>query len=119
LNEKERKAKAEELAATVEARQKHKLEAQNIASTARAKQKEFDATIATLTRDYREGSEARDVDCVEQTDSKRGVVHLMRTDTDEIVETRAMTAEERQGKIPGTDVKPPPEPKRAKKSAPN
>ena len=102
LNNQECGAKATELATIVETRAKHKVKLQNDASTGRALQKEYDTKIAELSRDYREQSEERDIECREKPDPKRGVVHIMRLDTDVIVETREMDPSERQATIPGT-----------------
>lgn len=53
----------------------------------------------SLARKINNGYEYRDVKCHELKDYRRGIVTIMRQDTNEIVSERAMTAEERQVKI--------------------
>lgn len=44
-------------------------------------------------------TEERDVEIAESPDYKRGIVEVLRTDTNEIVRTRQMSAEERQSPL--------------------
>jgi hypothetical protein len=70
----------------------------------------FKATIdkhkakeAELGEKVRSREETRAVECFERFDYKRFVVDLHRDDTGELVETRQMSASERQTKLPGVD----------------
>jgi len=59
----------------------------------------LDAVLADLEA----GGDERNVDCVDEKDFKRNVVRTIRLDTNEVAETRALAAEERQEMIDGAD----------------
>lgn len=52
-----------------------------------------------ILQDLDAGVEKRQVECYEHVDDRLGKVEIRRVDTDEVVEERAMTAEERQGDL--------------------
>jgi len=56
-----------------------------------------------LVREIREKREKRPVKVEEKRDERRGQVTVERCDTGEKIETRAMTVEERQPDLPGTE----------------
>lgn len=56
--------------------------------------------MRTLARKISTGQEMREVDCAWKFDFKTATAKLSRSDTGEVVETRAMTAEELQEKLP-------------------
>jgi hypothetical protein len=70
----------------------------------RAEVKELDETIDGLVEDINNRSEERDVECRQVVDEQSGTLRTYRVDTDELVEERALTAEERDA------LPPPPEP---------
>jgi hypothetical protein len=55
--------------------------------------------LAGLAKKHREGSELRDVECYTMFDWTNGMAHIVRTDTDAIVESRTITSDERQMQI--------------------
>lgn len=59
-----------------------------------------DARIADLATKAHEGQEARMVDCLEVFDYRLGEVRVHRADTEERLEVRPMTADERQPSLP-------------------
>lgn len=70
---------------------------------------EWNAKIKTLKKRMAKASEAavegfevRDVECEDRPDFDSKVVRTVRTDTGDVVETRSMTADERQDKLPFT-----------------
>lgn len=76
----------------------------------RAMDKEFNAQIdeasdkaVGMQRTIVTGTELREVDVHEVLDYRTGLVTVIRRDTGEVIESREMTAEERQLPIPGTE----------------
>ena len=60
-----------------------------------------------LVGKLRSGTETRLVDCIERFVWERGAVQEIRTDTNAVLSERAMTADERQGKLPLDEAPPP------------
>jgi hypothetical protein len=56
--------------------------------------------VRELSDNLKDGSEERDVECVEVHDFSRNTVTLRRLDTNEVVEERAMSLDERQETLP-------------------
>jgi hypothetical protein len=52
-----------------------------------------------IARVRRDGYEYRDVACVEERDDRLGCMNTIRTDTREVIDTRALSAQERQGSL--------------------
>lgn len=52
--------------------------------------------VECLRRDLRSGTEDRPVDCEEKVDERRGIVEVVRLDTGETIDSRAMSMQERQ-----------------------
>jgi len=65
-----------------------------------SKIKEHEAEIASLSERINSGWEMRNVGCREVRDFNTGSVYVFRDDTEELIEERAMTAEERQPELP-------------------
>jgi hypothetical protein len=65
-----------------------------------AKMSEFNKELKDLART---GMERRDVECAERYDYRRGAVETIRLDTKEVIDERAMTADERKTKMPVGD----------------
>lgn len=61
---------------------------------------EFDKRIRQLGHEIANGSERRQVECRLMFYWERGQVEIVRIDTGEVVDARAITAEERQQKMP-------------------
>lgn len=66
----------------------------------------LDDEVRTLGKKLRDGYEDRVVECVEERVFETGTVRVRRVDTGTIVAERAMTLEERQMPLPGTDANP-------------
>lgn len=64
--------------------------------------KEHQANLDGILDDLETGTEVRSVECFERQDFAKKKVEVVRTDTSEVVESRAMTAFELQTKMPGT-----------------
>jgi hypothetical protein len=100
LTEDELAAKAQELvkviAETEAAEGKLKLES----SMAREDIKELRKKSSRLAATVRNKTECRQVSCAWEIDYLSGIRNLIRTDTGEIVESRTLTVEERQQKLP-------------------
>lgn len=62
----------------------------------------IEARVADLATKADDGTELRDVECVEVFDYRRGEVRVQRCDTGESLETRPMTPTERQPTLPNT-----------------
>lgn len=67
--------------------------------------KNHQANLDSILDDLESGTEERKVECVERKDFKRKKAETIRLDTNEVVETRAMYAEEFQETFPGSEVK--------------
>lgn len=63
------------------------------------KRKEMNALAAAI----RTGQEKKELDCFERFDFRRNVVETRRSDTEEVIDERAMTMDERQERLPGTE----------------
>lgn len=59
----------------------------------------LDAVVAGLQRDIADGAEDEVLECREERDVARGVISVVAVESGEVLEERAMTAEERQLKI--------------------
>jgi hypothetical protein len=64
-----------------------------------AKLKEKTAQVGLLLSKVQNGFEMRQVPCKEVHDFKTGTVVITRTDTNEEIESREMTEDEKQGKM--------------------
>ena len=62
----------------------------------RARLKRLDERAGHLRRDVEDGTEERSVRCVEVRDYRRGIVLVKRTDSQEVIDERAMAERERQ-----------------------
>jgi len=70
-----------------------------VASTIKAEIEAHRATINALSRTLNNGYDYRDVDCDIILNFESNAVMLVRVDTGEVVESRAMSAEERQREL--------------------
>ncbi len=68
----------------------------------KAKITQAKADIMNARQLVRNGAEIRDVNCQEIRDYKAGQFRIIRMDTEEVVDERPLTKEERQTHIPGT-----------------
>jgi uncharacterized protein YydD (DUF2326 family) len=96
LTEAELKAKADELAALVDKHNALVDEKKRISAQYKIKIDALKADLDLAAAVVRDRKEVRSVECRWITDFYRNVVKLVRTDTYEEIESRAMTAEERQ-----------------------
>lgn len=66
------------------------------------KLKEHQANLDGILDDLETGTEVRSVECFERSDFAKKKVEVVRSDTNAVEESRAMTAFELQTKVPGT-----------------
>jgi hypothetical protein len=99
LTEDEVKQKGDVLATRIEERAK--LDGERKAASERFKEelKEIDGDIGSLARQLRERKEHRVINCMWERDDARFSMVLIRQDTGEIVDTRPMRDDERQGSL--------------------
>lgn len=64
--------------------------------------KEHQANLDGILDDLETGTEMRSVECFERQDFAKKKSETVRVDTNEVIESRAMTAFELQTKVPGT-----------------
>ncbi len=88
-----------QVCAEIEALEEEKAEEANRLKTAIASQQKL---LRENARKLRLGWELRMIDCRMEKDFNGNVVRLYREDTNELVEERAMSIEERQRMLPGT-----------------
>lgn len=69
----------------------------------RAKVKDLDEQIDGLVEDINNRSEEREVECRQEIDERAGVLRTYRTDSQELVEERALTKEERENLPPAAE----------------
>jgi hypothetical protein len=96
LSEHEALRKAEELSAKLADRRDVDDEHKYRAAEYKQRAKVLDSEIALLGDEVRHRREFRLVECKEEPDHQASVMHMIRTDTGEVVSSRPMTAEERQ-----------------------
>jgi hypothetical protein len=89
-------AKASELAAKLMLAEEMKASLKSVTKNMNDQIAGVAKEIGTLTGIVRTRIEERDVECVEIRDEDRMVMHVVRCDTKDIVETRPMSAAERQ-----------------------
>lgn len=107
LTESELAATAKEIGKLNRERQAMEAQAKQAASQWKDRISGLDARISDLAEKADGGVEARVVDCEEMFDYRRGEVRVVRLDTNEQLETRPMTSDERQPSLPapGMDTK--------------
>jgi hypothetical protein len=87
---------AKVLAKELKAKDKLETEAKVSAQEFKDKLKEADSTVSDLAHVLKTGQEVRPVDVVEQPDFSRGIVLIVRLDTEEPVSQRRLEEHERQ-----------------------
>jgi hypothetical protein len=103
LTDEERRAKGDEIARTLEAYDLLEDTSKEDSRAAKDELKDLRKHSQKLARQIREGAELRNVECYERPDYAGNVVHLLRTDTGEVVEERPMRMDERQGVLVDID----------------
>lgn len=96
LNDVECADRAKELVALMGRRDSEIADQLAAKQSMRARIKGMDADIEKLAKTVRERREDRPVPCFHTFDGKAGTARLVRSDTEEIVETRPMTPDEKQ-----------------------
>jgi hypothetical protein len=82
-------------------------EAKSVKAQYDGKIKQFDAEISNISERLNSGWEMKPVDCEETRDYRTGSAIVRRVDTQEIIEERALTWEERQMPLfPGKEIWP-------------
>ena len=89
-------AKAQELSARLTVLEEMEASLKSVSKTMKDSIEGVKIEIKLLTKIVRTRIEDRDVECVEIRDEDRMVMHVVRCDTRDIVETRPMSASERQ-----------------------
>lgn len=100
ISEDVKKTKLERIASALGEKKDVKAEMKLATSEYRTRINELDKEMETLREQVSEGKELRSVSVAEHKDYRRNVVEIVRADTREIVETREMTADERQQTFP-------------------
>lgn len=77
-----------------------KLDKQSRNSDFNAELKQLNNQRAALLGTIQTGREKREIECYEVPDERRGIMAILRADTKEVIDERALTLEERQGKFP-------------------
>jgi hypothetical protein len=80
----------------------------SVAAQFKSEIKKFEGEIASLAEKVNSGWEMRNIPCREVKDFSVGAVLVFRDDTQELIEERAMTAEERQPELPLKEKEPEP-----------
>ena len=99
----EKQAMADKVAQADSTRVRHENELKDLKNDAKAKKALLDAAtdkLSDLLAQYREGYEMRSVECVEVRDYDLGELLVIADETGEIVERRALGANERQPSLP-------------------
>lgn len=96
LTEEEARAKGIELASYVQQLNELEERAKQISADMKKEIKALQAKVMVLTRIVRTGKEDREVECYERRNNSLMTIETYRTDTGELVETRPMSANERQ-----------------------
>lgn len=91
---------SEQIAAAIRNLHKAQDDLATVKAQFQSKIKEHEAEITSLSERINSGWEMRSIGCREIRDYKNGSVYVFRDDTEEIIEERAMTAEERQPTLP-------------------
>jgi hypothetical protein len=99
LTEAERMMAAMKMADLMDQESRCVLEGKAVAKSFKGRADEINGQISQQQLRVRNGYELRDVECEEFWDLEAGFVRITRLDTGEQVSERAMTAEERQGKL--------------------
>lgn len=110
FTDKERLAMGDQMANAVRNIKQVKDELDAIKAQYGSKSKALEAEIANVSERLNSGWEMKSVECEEQRDFRVGSVLIVRVDTREIIEERAMTFEERQGELPFKEKEPEPGP---------
>lgn len=100
LTEVEKVTRGRELASTMEEKDQLQLKIEESKSEFKTKVQGLDLKIEELKRIVLDGTERREVECFYHKDFENNSVLTVRTDTGEEVDSRRMTAEERQEMLP-------------------
>jgi hypothetical protein len=96
LTDDEVRARGERIVALMQERTEADADAKRQRDAHKARVSDLDKTMTHLAHEVRTRTEHRDVEVKEAFDHDRGLVETVRLDTGEVVETRPMTARERQ-----------------------
>lgn len=102
LTDDEKVKKGHKAGALKKAIEKVKKEMKEATSEHKERLKEHQANLNGILDDLETGTEVRSVECWERNDFAKKKAEVVRLDTQEVVESRAMTAFELQTKVPGT-----------------
>jgi hypothetical protein len=103
LTRDEKLNKADQMAEHLKTRAEVELEAQTAAGTFKRQLKELDRAIGDRAEEVRSGVEYRPVECACRDRFRDNQVDVVRLDTGEIVRSRPMTLQERQGSLSLSD----------------
>lgn len=97
LTTEEQLQRGNELAAKIEEMQNIEMSAEEARGNFKAELKRVEGEISRLKRTVLDGKEQRTVRCEWQLNFDHGIAELIRLDTFEVVQSRPLTDEERQG----------------------
>lgn len=103
LSDDETRIKGETLAATIEDYKAAEVEKKNITAQVSKKLKDLRARANELSSQIKNRKEDRAVVCTEEPEYRKGVMQTIRTDTQQVVEERPLTIEERQTNLRALD----------------
>jgi hypothetical protein len=103
LTRDEKLQKADQMAEHLKTRAEVELEASSVAGTFKRRIKELDRAIGDRAEEIRSGVEYRPVECAMRDRFRDNQVDTVRLDTGEIVRSRPMTIQERQGSLSLSD----------------
>lgn len=96
LDEKTIRARGNELAVAEGQLEQHLIKAKDVRSKQNKRTKELQAEISRLATAVRDGEEAQDITVEARMAKAPGFIDIVRTDTGETIETRAMEDKDRQ-----------------------
>lgn len=106
LTQDEIRERGERLAAKEGELESHMQNAKQVKAGLTANEKRLEADIQNLSLQIRDKSELRLVQCDHIADYKRGVVRVVRQDTEQVVRERAIEESEKQRRLDGVDPDP-------------
>lgn len=103
LTQDEIRERGERLAAKEGELESHIQRAKQVKADLTANEKRLEADIQSLSLQIRDKSELRQIPCDHIADYKRGVVRVVRQDTEQVVRERAIEESEKQRRLDGVD----------------
>jgi hypothetical protein len=96
-------ARGRELAKVCEDREQERIARREAGAESREQIKFFDKRIKELSANVNQGTEAREVDCIQRVVFETQMVETVRVDNDKVLSSRPATSDDLQTKMPGAD----------------